>query len=254
MRRAPALGLAALLVLPLSGCAAGQPWDTSVAQPSAAASPARPAAARPALVRPGPPGSSGLVATLRAPTSIRTSPAGGPLTVQSDRTDEGTRQRLLVLAESVPWLQVAPPGRPNGRSGWLPTSSVDLSTTDWQLRVSLRERRLTVLRGDLVHSEHPVAVGKRATPTPTGLFFLTDLLQPPDPSGSYGPYAFGLSAYSDVVTSFGRRGRGQIGLHRTDAPDSIGTAVSSGCLRIGNETVTALARELPLGTPVRIEA
>jgi lipoprotein-anchoring transpeptidase ErfK/SrfK len=241
----------AALLLALTGCAAGPSWDDLMAQTSPAASPS--AVATQQAARPADPALSTLIATLTRRTDVLTRPGGGVLAVQPARTEKGAPQSLLVREQRGAWLRVALPGRPNGRSGWVRAAAVELSATDWRVEVSLAQRRLTVSRGGMVYGEHPVAVGKPSTPTPTGLFFLTDLLRPPQSGGAYGPYAFGLSAFSEVVTSFGG-GRGQIGLHGTDAPASIGTAASSGCLRIDNETVTALAAQLPLGTPVEIRA
>jgi lipoprotein-anchoring transpeptidase ErfK/SrfK len=80
--------------------------------------------------------------------------------------------------------------------------------------------------------------------------YLTELLAPTNQG--YGPYAFGVSAFSDAVTSFGG-GPGQIGLHGTDDTASIGTAASHGCIRLSNEDITTLAGILPLGTPITIE-
>ena len=37
------------------------------------------------------------------------------------------------------------------------------------------------------------------TPTPTGTYYITELLKQPNPNGLYGPFAFGLSGY--VVSS-----------------------------------------------------
>ena len=45
-------------------------------------------------------------------------------------------------------------------------------------------------------------------------------------------------------------GDGMVGLHGTDAPGSIGRAVSHGCIRIGNADISKLALMLPLGTPL----
>ena len=245
------------LVLVLSGCAA-QEWaglaGTQAPAPRETTRTASPPL--PASVASGPADSStvALIATLRGPTRVLTEPDGALLTVQDDRTDEGTRQTLLVLADRQQWLEVALPGRPNGRTGWLRAGDVDLSATDWRVKVSLRARTLTVLRGGLVYGTHRVAVGKPGTPTPRGTFYVTDLLAPPDPAGSYGPFAFGLSAYSNVITSFGQGGRGQIGLHGTDEPGSIGLPVSSGCLRLDNDTIRTLAAQLPLGTPFEVVA
>jgi len=43
------------------------------------------------------------------------------------------------------------------------------------------------------------------------------------------------------------------GIHGTNNPDSIGKAVSSGCIRLRNEDVEELARLVGIGTPVRLE-
>jgi len=88
-------------------------------------------------------------------------------------------------------------------------------------------------------------------PTPKGLYYIVELLKQPDPRGPYGPYAFGLSAHSNVLYSFGG-GPGQIGIHGTDVASSIGRSASHGCIRISNAAIIRLATELPLGTPVRI--
>ena len=47
-------------------------------------------------------------------------------------------------------------------------------------------------------------------------------------------------------------GDGQVGLHGTADPSSIGNAASNGCVRLPNEVVVALEALLPLGTPVTI--
>ena len=100
----------------------------------------------------------------------------------------------------------------------------------------------------LLHS-YPAATGTGGTPTPLGLFYLTELLAPTNPG--YGPYAYGLSGFSEVLTSFGG-GPGQIGLHGTADAASIGRSTSHGCIRLANPDITTLAKMLPLGTPVHI--
>ena len=88
-------------------------------------------------------------------------------------------------------------------------------------------------------------------PTPIGIYYIKELLKQPDPSGPYGPYAFALSAYSNVLYSFGG-GAGEIGIHGTNEPAALGSDVSHGCIRISNAAIARLARMLPLGTPVEI--
>ncbi|MEN0101818.1 MAG: L,D-transpeptidase, partial [Curtobacterium sp.] len=67
----------------------------------------------------------------------------------------------------------------------------------------------------------------------------------------YGPYAYGTTAFSDVLNSFGG-GPGQIGLHGTNDSSSIGSGASHGCVRMHNADITALAKLLPLGTPFQV--
>jgi lipoprotein-anchoring transpeptidase ErfK/SrfK len=97
----------------------------------------------------------------------------------------------------------------------------------------------------------PVAVGKRSTPTPTGRFFVTDVILIRNPYGAYGPAALGLSGHSNVLTRFGS-GDGVLGIHGTNEPWSVGRSASHGCVRMRNRDVLALVRIAPTGTPVTI--
>ncbi|MGB9802898.1 LysM peptidoglycan-binding domain-containing protein, partial [Desulfofundulus sp.] len=45
---------------------------------------------------------------------------------------------------------------------------------------------------------------------------------------------------------------GNYGIHGTNNPDSIGKAVSNGCIRMYNHHIEELFPHVPLGTPVRI--
>ena len=111
---------------------------------------------------------------------------------------------------------------------------------------------MTVWRDARLMERDPVGVGRRAvTPTPFGLYYITELLKQPNPSGIYGPYAFGLSAHSNVLHEFAG-GDGEIGIHGTNEPWAVGTDVSHGCIRVYNRVITRLASKLPLGTPVWI--
>jgi lipoprotein-anchoring transpeptidase ErfK/SrfK len=96
-------------------------------------------------------------------------------------------------------------------------------------------------------------VGDRATPTPTGRFYIVELIRTDDPRGAYGPYAYGLSAHSPVLARFAG-GDGRVGLHGTNQPGLLGRDVSHGCIRVRNGAISLLARHLPLGTPVVVHA
>ena len=88
--------------------------------------------------------------------------------------------------------------------------------------------------------------------TPQGTFYLTELVRPIW-QPYLGPYAYSTSAFSDVLYSF-MGGNGNVGVHGTDAPGSIGRPVSHGCIRMTNSGITKLAGLLPLGTPLFVTA
>jgi lipoprotein-anchoring transpeptidase ErfK/SrfK len=149
------------------------------------------------------------------------------------------------------WLKVLVPIRPNGRTGWVKTSEVGVFEHDWAIVVRKSAFTLEVYKaGQLVQTEK-VAIGQDKYPTPTGMFFTRELARPANAKGAYGPYAFGLSAYSNVLTRFGR-GDGQIGIHGTNQPAAIGSKASHGCIRLPNTAITKLAKTLPQGVPVDI--
>ncbi len=183
----------------------------------------------------------------RAPGATR------PWRRYSNPTAQHTPLVFLVRERVAGWLHVMLPSRPNGSEGWIHTAGVVLRANSYSLLVSLADHRIIVRRAGRVVLRAPVGIGRAATPTPSGLYYITELLRQPNPRGPYGPWAFALSAYSPVLTHFGA-GDGQAGLHGTDEPAGIGHTVSHGCIRVGNRVIEQLAAMLPLGTPVRILA
>lgn len=176
-------------------------------------------------------------------------PDGEPVTELSNPTAIGAPLVFLVIGEQDDWLEVQVPIRPNGSTGWIRADEVQLNTLTYALEVSIEDRTVTLLQDGNRINTFNAAIGTGDTPTPTGEYFLTELLRPTN--DGYGPYAFGVSAFSDVLNSFGG-GPGQIGLHGTPDEDTIGQAVSHGCIRLNNEDITYLAEILPLGTPITI--
>lgn len=162
---------------------------------------------------------------------------------------------FLVVEQANDWVRVYLPVRPNGSTGWLRMADVHLASTDYRIEVRLTEHRLLLHKGSEVVMDVPVGVGREEVPTPGGVYYIKELLQPPTPGGTYGAYAYGLSGYSPVLESFAG-GAGVIGIHGTNQPDSVGTDASHGCIRMHDEDITRLVTEfgLPLGTPVEIVA
>lgn len=174
-----------------------------------------------------------------------------PSHVLANPNPDGAPLVFLAKARQGAWLEVYLPIRPNLSTGWIRAAEVTLVSDPYRVQVNLPEHRVTVWRTAGVIFGAAVGVGHAVTPTPAGRYFITELLAQPDPHGVYGPYAFGLSAHSDVLHEFDGAD-GEIGLHGTDSPQGIGSDVSHGCIRMNNPGITRLARLLPLGTPVTI--
>lgn len=200
----------------------------------------------------GVPAGSSEVATARLATVRVLSEPGGPLEHAMDNpTADGAPLTFRVLDRRPGWLHVQLPVRPNGSTGWVADGDVSLALTPYRLVVHRGSHRLEVQYQGRTRASYPVGIGTSVNPTPAGTYYLTELLTPPDPNGAYGPYAFGLSAFSTTLTSFAG-GPGQLGLHGTNEPAKVGQDVSHGCLRVTNDVISRLAHEVPLGTPIEI--
>ena len=259
-------GLAALLALLLVGCSqqAGDDQPSNAA-PSRSPSPSTQAAAEPTPT-PTPTQDPALAWTSFVATAAADAIEvfASPDAAEADRTI--TAEEVVSLPGEIPltflvienqgeWLQVHLPVRPNGSTGWLRAADVALSSTDLKLEVRLTEHRLLLHKAGEVVMDVPVGVGRDEVPTPGGVYYVKELLQPPDEGSIYGSFAYGLSGYSPVLESFAG-GQGVIGIHGTNEPASVGTDASHGCIRMYNEDVTRLVEEfgIPLGTPVEIVA
>ena len=157
---------------------------------------------------------------------------------------------FLVIQDYGNWLQVAVPVRPNGTVGWVLAADVQRLNLKYRVVVDLSANTMIVEHAGQEIYRESVASGTGNTPTPTGLFYVRDLIEEAE-DGPYGPYVLALSGYSDVLFSF-KGGAGGIGIHGTDSPQSIGSNASFGCVRITNDSIRRLVHVLPLGTPVEI--
>ena len=106
-----------------------------------------------------------------------------------------------------------------------------------EFRINISAKTLSVYKNGLLINEYPVATGKETTPTPTGTF--TIINKQLNPGGPYGTRWLGLSIKG-------------YGIHGTNAPESIGTAASNGCIRMFNQDIEKLFDITNTGTVVRI--
>ena len=148
------------------------------------------------------------------------------------------------------WYRVQLPMRPNGSIGWIRSSAVWIGRVRTRIEIDVSRRRLTFFRNGRRVFSATTAVGARATPTPTGRFYVNQRLIPTDRGGPFGPGAIGISAFSNVLTGWTQGG--PVAIHGTNEPWSIGRSVSNGCIRLPNSVLRRLFRAVPAGTPVVI--
>lgn len=158
--------------------------------------------------------------------------------------------RSHVDARARTWIRIRLPMRPRDRTGWVPREDLGpLRAVRTMLRVDRATRRATLYRSARAIWSSPIGVGKPATPTPGGHFWIRTRLHGLRGDPTYGPYAFGTAAYS-VLSEW--PGGGVIGIHGTDQPKLIPGRPSHGCVRVPNAAITRLWRLMPIGTPVLI--
>jgi hypothetical protein len=171
--------------------------------------------------------------------------------------DHGVPLVFLVDGTEVDTLRIPVylPTKPNGSKGWVDKTAVNLVANPYSIEVDLSDFKLTLHNGAEVLLDAPVGLGQAGMETPEGTYFLKELIQNPNPDDVYGPYAYGISAFTEnpeVADQFG--GDGVIGVHGNNDPSTLGTNISHGCIRLPNDVITEMAGLLPLGTPITIAA
>src|SRR4051794_22111095 len=115
-------------------------------------------------------------------------------------TEDGPPEIYLALqmftdAKGNEWVQTQLPGRPNGRTGWVPREALgEFHLIHVQLVVDRRSLKATLFKNGRKIFQAPVGVGKGSTPTPGGSFWIREKLR--GIGTVYGPLAFGTGAYS----------------------------------------------------------
>ena len=109
----------------------------------------------------------------------------------------------------------------------------------YRIIVDLSDRKLHLMDDNHVLQSYSVGIGRWVTQTPQGEFLIVNKV--PNPGGPFGVYWMGLS-------------KRHYGIHGTNSPSSIGKLVSKGCIRMYNQDVLDVAKQVPLGTPVLIRS
>ena len=182
------------------------------------------------------------------------------------------RARLFQLGAAVLWAGLWPgvTGLPAAAD---PSAEQRLSTptTERQLVLDRRLRRLSVIEDGRERRRFPVGVGRPGWETPVGRFEVIELAVdptwehpatgrriPPGPGNPLGSRWIGF--HRDCRGRAGFNGTEHLvvkgcvsaGFHGTPQRDSVGQAVSHGCVRLLDEHVRELFDLVELGTPVTV--
>lgn len=106
--------------------------------------------------------------------------------------------------------------------------------------IKTNQRILELYSDNLLYKRYCIAVGKSASPTPVGDWYVFN--KAVSDKDVLGTHWLGLSVPW-----------GSYGIHGTDKPWSIGRFASKGCIRMHNRDIEELFRWVPVGTFVRIE-
>jgi lipoprotein-anchoring transpeptidase ErfK/SrfK len=163
---------------------------------------------------------------------------------------------MVVLVDTIKssgsqtWYHLWLPTPPNESRGWIKEGQLALYKTTSKIVIDLSKRKLYVYQRGALVKTFPVAVGQPGLSTPTGSFYITQKLVPPDPNTAYGVLQLGTSAYQPKLNDW--PDGGQVGIHGTNEPWLIGKAISHGCVRMHNKDVKEVSRLVPTGSPVEI--
>jgi L,D-transpeptidase catalytic domain len=194
-----------------------------------------------------------LLARVNRPVQVLARPGGSALATVGATTMFGSARVLSVVGRDGRWLHVATADLPSGRDGWIDAgaSGVTLASTRVSIVIRLRARALEVRRDRRIVRRFTVGIGAPSSPTPTGRFAVTDKLRGAAYSPVYGCCILALSARQTHLPA-GWTGGDRIAIHGTNAPATIGRALSTGCVHADDAALRYLMARVPLGTPVTI--
>lgn len=161
---------------------------------------------------------------------------------------------ILLTLDTVSrpgWYEVSTPIRPNGTTGWVRARDVTPTDIPYQITIVQHRHTATLWNDGTKVRSYPVAIGKPATPSPDGLFFVNAIIDNRAGNQAYGSWVLGLSAFSDAYQTF-NGGNAAIAMHGTDEDSTVGTTASHGCFRMHDADATQLAHTVTLGTPVYV--
>lgn len=120
-----------------------------------------------------------------------------------------------------------------------------------QILISIPDRKLVLIEDGKVKRIFEIAVGKAATPSPTGEFRIASRVVNPTwygPKGKVVP----PGKSNPLGTRWMGLGYKGYGIHGTNAPNSIGKAASHGCIRMRIKDAEELFKLVAVGDQVEL--
>ncbi|MDR1393547.1 MAG: L,D-transpeptidase [Bifidobacteriaceae bacterium] len=161
---------------------------------------------------------------------------------------------LPVIDERDGYLLVRLQQRPNQSTAWIAAEGIEITETPYRIVVDLRTHRLRLLNRGEEEMNVPAIIGRPATPTPAGHYFVT--MFHPGASPGYGKWVVYLSAHSETIDNWMGTGDAITAIHGPlgdEASVEAAGAISNGCIRIHLTDLDQLVATVPPGTPVDIE-
>jgi hypothetical protein len=131
------------------------------------------------------------------------------------------------------------------------TGSWDLAEREGRLRleISLADRRLHIYRGTQRVETHPVAIGQEQYPTPPGDYTIDQVIWnpewvPPDSDWAEGEERRAPGDPENPLGDAQLVYQRPYSIHGTRDTESLGRAASHGSVRVSNEVVRRLARDV----------
>jgi lipoprotein-anchoring transpeptidase ErfK/SrfK len=163
-----------------------------------------------------------------------------PLAPQASVIAAAPTATLVPSPQATP-----PPAKPQA-------SLIPWVDSEWLIIVHRGQQQMVLYRGGQEQKTYTVSTGKPETITPLGWWKIVEKY-PVDPPGIYGTRWLGWQRWNP------RSGRYEwykesppFGIHGTNEPEKIGTAVSSGCIRLPNRDVEEVYSLIPVGTYVLV--
>jgi lipoprotein-anchoring transpeptidase ErfK/SrfK len=127
-----------------------------------------------------------------------------------------------------------------------------MPSSEWFIVVRRSEQRLYLYHKGSFVKAYTVSTGKPSTITPLGWWRIADKegISPPDIYGTRWMGWERLNRRTGLYEWYADSP--PFGIHGTNEPEKIGTAVSSGCVRLRNADVEELFDQVPVGTRVLV--